>query len=288
MFYLSDFDGTRPLFSYNLVGTHDCATKYVMFSRATKCQNMTIAEQLESGVRVLDIRVAPLFGKLALVHAVALIFKNKSKRLLWLDDVLNDCYDFLNNNPREVIVFQFKSDFFDSELLEKKCAKIFYNKYIKGNENRWFLENRVPTLDEARGKLVLLRRCTAHKGADKNNFGIDFSKWVDQDTAIPDSLVLKTNSADNAEFLIQDRYKYGAKERWEKCIEPMFGSSGEFDGRYKLLYTSTSGGGNPEENAGYINKRILSLELEKGKYYGIVYFDFVTGELVKKIRETNC
>lgn len=41
----------------NLAGTHDSATAYVSFSKWAKCQLNPIDKQLETGVRLLDIRL---------------------------------------------------------------------------------------------------------------------------------------------------------------------------------------------------------------------------------------
>ncbi len=54
---MKGLDGSRPVFEYNIVGTHDSVTQYVQFSYITKCQNMSIYEQLCIGIRMLDIRV---------------------------------------------------------------------------------------------------------------------------------------------------------------------------------------------------------------------------------------
>ena len=64
--WMKGLDGSRPVFEYNIVGTHDSVTQYVQFSYITKCQNMSIYEQLCIGIRMLDIRV-----------------KNEGERLKW-------------------------------------------------------------------------------------------------------------------------------------------------------------------------------------------------------------
>ena len=179
--WMKGLDGSRPVFKYNIVGTHDSVTQYVQFSYITKCQNMSIYEQLCIGIRMLDIRVKNEGERLKMVHAFAKVFNtpNHFGKQMDLADVLDHCYRFLKENPSETILFQFKND--SGSGYEKSFDNLFYT-YIKGNTDKWFLENRVPTLDEARGKIILIRRCPMENRKDFTplNTGIDFSHWKEQ------------------------------------------------------------------------------------------------------------
>ena len=85
------------------------------------------------------------------------------------------CADFLKKNPGETVLFQLKEGngktgtvFFDA----------FYEQCIKGQEDIWFLENRIPTLGEVRGKIVLLRVVKADRSKfDDQNSGLDFGAY---------------------------------------------------------------------------------------------------------------
>ena len=68
-----------------------------------------------------------------------------------MGDVLSQCYRFLDECPGEAVVFQFKND--NGKENEQCFDNLFYT-YIKGKEPYWYLEDRVPTLGAARGKLV--------------------------------------------------------------------------------------------------------------------------------------
>lgn len=50
-------------------------------------------------------------------------------------DVLGHCYRFLDENPSEAIVFQFKND--SGKEMEKCFDNLFFT-YIKDNEEKWF------------------------------------------------------------------------------------------------------------------------------------------------------
>lgn len=288
--WMAELDGDKNLFEYTLPGTHDCVTQYVQFPKKFRCQNLNIYEQLNIGVRALDIRVKSLDNRLGMVHGVVKAFNNPGVNSNQMDmgDVLTRVYRFLAENPSETVVFQFKNDLNNER---EKCFNNLFYTYIKGNEDKWFLENRVPTLDEARGKIVLLRRCKMDEENEEftdENTGLDFSEWVEQDTAVPEPLTLETNSTDNAVFVIQDRFKYKPEERWEECLKPFLDSMEAFSGTYVINYTSTAGGNlGPQGNATILNPLFMDYPLSKDKYYGTIYFDFPDTKLTAKIIEHN-
>lgn len=288
--WLSNIDDNKDLLSINIPGTHDCVTQYVQFSHISKCQEMDIYSQLYLGVRALDIRVQSNNNTLKMVHGIAKA-RNKANPFspqMDMSDVLEQCYRFLNENPSETIIFQFKND---SNKEREHCFDLLYKEYISKNQDKWYLKNQVPDLKEARGKIVLLRRCKMYdnkEGYNINNSGIDFSNWIEQDTAVPEPLTLETKSTDNAVFIIQDRFKYKPIPRWSECIKPFLDERTAFDGTYIICYLSTAGGlKGPKANAKYINPMFMKYPLNKNNYYGTVYLDFPTKELTSRIIELN-
>ncbi len=287
--WMKNLDFDIPVLRYNIPGTHDCVTQYVQFPHISRCQNMNIFEQLCLGVRALDIRVASSGERLVMVHGIAKAFNspNRLGKQMDLADVLSHCYRFLEENPSETVIFQFKND---SNKENEKCFDNLLYTYIKGNENRWFTENRVPSLGEAKGRIILIRRCKAEQSHDftDSDMGIDFSKWVEQDTAVPEPLLLETSGKFKETFMVQDRFKYKPIPRWNECIKPFLDSAAPFDGRYIINYLSTAGGlKGPERNARYINAQFMKYPLDKSNYYGTIYCDFPTKALICKIIETN-
>lgn len=287
--WMKELEDNREILRLNICGTHDCVTQYVQFSHISKCQNMNIYEQLCLGIRALDIRVQSSGDRLKMVHGIAKAFNtpNHFSHQMDMADVLNHCYRFLDENKSEAIIFQFKND---SGKENEKCFDNLFNTYISKNPNKWFLENRSPLLAEARGKIILIRRC---KMADRKNYtdkntGIDFSKWVEQDNLSPKPLTLKTSGENEMTFIVQDRFKYKPEPRWNDCIKPFLDTMTAFNGTYIINYLSTAGGiKGPYNNSKYINPRFLDYPLDKEKYYGTIYTDFPTEKLVRKITETN-
>ena len=287
--WMKDINDENEVLKLNLIGTHDCVTQYIQFSHISKCQNRNIYEQLLLGIRALDIRVESRGDRLKMVHGVAKAFNKRSyfSAQMDMEDVLNHCYRFLDENKSETVIFQFKND---SRKEMEKCFDLMLNNYIKKNPEKWFLENRSPKLGEVRGKIVFIRRCAMDttKGYNINETGIDFSNWVEQDTAVPEPLTLNTSGEFEIKFIIQDRFKYKPEPRWYECIKPFLDSMGKFDGKYIINYLSTAGGfKGPKNNAKFINPKFMEYELKKGYYYGTIYTDFPTKELSEKIIKTN-
>ncbi len=286
--WLSEKDGKKELFSLNIPATHDSSTNFVQFSYIAKCQNLSIYEQLNLGIRALDIRVQIKKGRLKMVHSIAKVFTDsKHFRQMDLSDVLEQCYAFLEKNSTETIIFMFKND--NSKNFEKSFD-ILYNTYIKENKSKWFLENRSPLLKEARGKIVLLRRCKRfdRKEYTDINTGIDFSHWTEQTEKEPFPLPLETGGKHKMTFLIQDRFKYAPKQRWSEVIKPFLDGAEAFDGIYLINYLSTAGGiKGPKGNAKYINSKFSKYALSDKCFYGLIFMDFPEKSIVRKIINSN-
>lgn len=285
----SNIDDNALLLALNMPGTHDCVARYIQLSHFSKCQDRSIYDQLSIGIRCLDIRVCASGTRLKMVHGIAKAYNTPNRLSPQMDmaDVLSQCYRFLNENPSEAIVFQFKND---SGKEMEQCFDNLFSTYISADKDKWFLENRSPKMGEVRGKIVLIRRCARADRAVYNdtNTGIDFSRWVEQDTAVPEPLELQTGGACSMTFIIQDRYKYKPVPRWSECIKPFLDSMTAFSGTYVIDYLSTAGGlKGPYHNAKYINSAFLSYPLDRSRYYGTIYLDFPTEELTKKIISTN-
>ncbi|MBQ7601131.1 MAG: hypothetical protein IJU49_03075, partial [Lachnospiraceae bacterium] len=110
----------KKLSEIRIPGVHDAATENVELAFVTRCQEHSIKKLLTDGFRYLDIRLAiekkangeGTDQKLRFVHGPM-----KCKTGFWpwvsnlyLDDVLKDCYEFLENHPDETILFAVKQE----------------------------------------------------------------------------------------------------------------------------------------------------------------------------------
>ena len=191
--WMKHMDGLRLVSELTIPGTHDSATGSSGYredaSSWVTTQSLSVAEQLRVGVRFLDIRAQLSGNELILMHAVA-----KLGLTLW--DVVLDCRDFLRESPSECILFSLKK-----ELEDERSVFSFEQAFcaiLKKDCSIWFMENQLPTLDEVRGKLVLLRRFPLL--SETQFLGID-ARFTDNDL-----FEYEFNQPLNQKFLCQDHY----------------------------------------------------------------------------------
>ena len=92
--WMSALDDGVKLNELVLPGTHDSATQYVQLGFFSKCQALSIGEQLEAGARYLDIRLGDAetgedFPKL--MHGFTKCKRSVLGGTLYLDEVLQQC-----------------------------------------------------------------------------------------------------------------------------------------------------------------------------------------------------
>ncbi len=225
---------------------------------------------LKIGVRVFDLRVD---GE-KMVHSFTKCKKSRFGKALTVYDVTQDIFSFLEQNPSEAVVAFFKDD---GKISGQECLAIL-KKIIAGSPEKWWLENEIPTLSQARGKIILLNRIDS-------SIGIDFSKMPYQGGG-------KSGEAQDfspngqATVTVQDRYTLPRRRKWEAAVLPLLGANES----EKLILNHLSSAGLPfipRFNARYINKRFLKHPLKENGYYGWLMLDFINSELAEKIIKTN-
>lgn len=274
--WMKNIGDEKLLSEINIPGTHDSGTKYCSFSLFSRCQNKSISEQLEIGIRVFDIRV----DKMTLCHSFCKCRKSFIGKTLTLNDVLDDMFSFLNKNPSETILMFFKMDNGKDSSL---CFDLLYDNFIKTNPEKWYLENKIPTLGEVRGKIVLLKR--AESKYEKS--GIDFNTMPYQgDTKTADWQNFSPNGVDDV--IIQDRYMLTRKRKWKEAVKPLLKEGESL--KESMIFNFLSSAGFPLVplfNASYVNRQFRKYSLTKGNYYGVIMIDFANEKITEKIIETN-
>jgi hypothetical protein len=148
MFYISNWmslvDGSKKLSELSIPGTHDSAARYGGPLFVT--QSHSLREQLNSGVRFLDIRCRHIEDVFAIHHD--LVFEH-----LFFGDVKNICRAFLAEHRQETIIISVKEEYTADSNTQSFEAT--FDKYVREDPALWYLENRIPTLNEVRGKIVL-------------------------------------------------------------------------------------------------------------------------------------
>ena len=276
----------------NLPGTHDSCTCCVQFAFISKCQSMSITEQFNCGIRLLDVRVEKDGKKLKLVHDIA-DCKNAQKKSekLYLDSVINDCRKFLTENPTETILFSYKRD---DGANQEETFDTFFENYLK-NDPIWYTENRVPILKEVRGKIVLLNRDNIDKSNGKYddfNTGIILSTWVYQKENVERiyevaELLNRDGAITGKTFTVQDLYGLTPQKKWDLAVAPFIKSPPKTDGILITFFSCGSIFYNPKRSAKYINKNLADITLKKAKKYGWIIMDYPTEKFINEIINSN-
>ena len=307
---MSYLDDNLKISQINLPGTHDSGTKIVKLSFidatiSAQCQNTTITEQLNNGIRFLDIRLEDDGEKLRLVHGET-DCKSENGKNLYLDEVLKNCYDFLNAHPTETIVMSMKKD--DGETEDAQIETYIHN-YIKENPEYWYLQNGSANLKDVRKKIVLSRRYHSASDDYAGDKGVRLF-WNDQkgsDMVTPPwSGPERVSKYGWLRFCVQDRYEYKKDNKWtvvKQGLDNPPHTTNEVvkaeDGKdititpettYFLNFMSTAGDNNPKTSASSINANFLDYnngKLDYGKNYGWIIMDFATEELARHVYQSN-
>ncbi|RKF65648.1 1-phosphatidylinositol phosphodiesterase [Golovinomyces cichoracearum] len=212
--WMSSIEDDIPLSALSIPGTHNSPTCYTAFP-SVRCQAVGVKKQLRNGIRFIDIRVQPESPEdpskdnLILVHSAFPVSLTGNK---YLRDVIKTIYDFLDNNPSETVILSLKREGVGKST-DQQLSKILHDHYVK-DQSRWFTEDRIPTLGEARKKIVLIRRFSLDASLEGDNgrrigCGIDAENW-------PDNCADGTCRGGN--FRIQDFYALSASASIEKKI----------------------------------------------------------------------
>ncbi|KAH9063751.1 PLC-like phosphodiesterase [Lactarius deliciosus] len=176
--FLSDLPDTTPLYSLCLPGTHDTLAFYGW--PVSQCQSVTtpLLVQLNCGIRLLDIRLAKKHGQL-------LVYHGQYPQRTTFQSILADLHTFLTSpvSARETIVVSIKQEDYDTHSSADFSALV--REEIEGSPGgmgMWYLENRIPTLGEVRGKSIMFSRFGGDGAAWENGLegmGIHPTNWPD-------------------------------------------------------------------------------------------------------------
>jgi len=154
--WMKSIDDTLSLSQITIPGTHDSGadkhSSYVSWPiwHHVICQDFKIPNQLRLGVRWFDIRLNyDAWGELVVYHGSFYLSK-------YFSDVLDWALNFLHNHPSETVILMIKQESTHSSAEEFGQA-VYTCIEQKGLDN-FFLEFRVPTLKEVRGKIYIVRR----------------------------------------------------------------------------------------------------------------------------------
>jgi 1-phosphatidylinositol phosphodiesterase len=267
MSYVSD--GLK-LSELTIPGTHNtCATQTI-----AKCQSMPLRDQLNAGVRFLDVRCRHIEDRFDIYHSS---FDLNQRFDL---DVAHVCVEFLKSNPSETLVM-----LASTEHLPKNNTLAFddvFHRYVEVHRSFWYLSEHVPTLRECRGRIVLLRRFRS----DRRPFGIDMSGWHHNGPC-------HIKNHPHHKFHVQDVFKLTANQKWQHVKETLgvvTSSSNEMPHTMYLNYCSAQNWPlqPPFIIAMVVNRQLKAYLDEREKsgskcQLGVIILDFVNPGLVEKL-----
>lgn len=184
-------DDNKYLDELSIPGTHDSGTCSVdndtePQSSQAKCQQDYIPTQLLEGIRYFDIRLGrnDENGDPGIDHGRCYLLK-KDGGFMHLSDVIGYFKTFLNENPSEALIMLASrgNDEATDESVTTAFAKVMHD-----NPDLFYTSSRIPTLNEVRGKIVLLRRFVlAGNSVSSHTWGLDLTQWDDKIAAHTDS-----------------------------------------------------------------------------------------------------
>jgi 1-phosphatidylinositol phosphodiesterase len=277
--WMGAFPGSTSVADLSIPGTHDTGATIDMpgTTGTTKCQNLSIADQLATGVRYLDIRVQNLANKLEVYHLTV-------DQQLTFDSVLQTITTFFAANPSETLVMSVKEETPDPQTGSTNTFAQTFDAYTAQNAGLWYLGDSIPTLAQARGKIVLLRRF----GATTSPEGIDATSWADNTSF--------TIANGNATLQIQDYYQVtddpskwtAIKDLFAFALQPDAGAGALFLNNTSAYLQLDSGLEDILFVSNVINPELTTYftGAAPGRY-GIVGMDFVDSAKASLILRTN-
>ena len=160
---------SAALSELSIPGTHESLALYEPLVGTAKCQVLSLAAQLDAGVRYVDVRCRHLENAFQIFHGP--VFEQQT-----FDDVVATVLGFLDEHPSETLIMSIKEE--STPDGSTRSFEDTFASYVARAPDRWYLGTSLPRLGEARGKIVLLRRFSATSSA----LGIDASSWADDTT----------------------------------------------------------------------------------------------------------
>lgn len=256
--WMAALNDSLSLAEVSMPGTHDTVSFYG--GDLVQTQSWSLIGQLRAGVRFLDIRCRHYFDTLPIYHGSVYQYT-------FFDHVLQDVLEFLASFPTEAVIMRVKGEYIAEGNNETMFETV--SKYLRiFRWNNFWLANRIPTLGECRGKIVIVQDFVGPV------IGLQYS-----------------------ELNVEDHWEVWALFYWEldekwNHIRRHLGETERGD-KSKMYITFTCGVGTmafPYAVAWRVNHRLLEYLVEEGqslKRVGIIGMDFPGGRLIEKIIQIN-
>ena len=290
------------LSSINIPATHDTGTAGVVEDLVpsvsiTSCQNLYYDEQLNMGARSFDIRANATkddasAADVKIVHGGELWqCQEKNGNDLTLQSILDTSRGFLEKHKSETVILTVKPDAGSTIGLEHAVAE-----FIEKNKDKVYSGGDIPSMKEARGKIIFLRRFNLTKNYDSSverAMGFNLTNW--DDIKYKDyKYAYKLYDDGKNHVYIQDAYNTYGSEKWPYILETMKQTTGQDTSHpieynsWVFNYTSCSQGA-PLGLTQEINPRLFKDEDNciDTRFLGTVMLNFIDEPMSRLIYETN-
>ena len=304
--WMADIPDDALLSSVNIPATHDTGTAGVVQDlvaslSVTSCQNLYYDEQLNVGARSFDIR-----GNATKDNASAADVKiihggdtwqcqEKDGSDLTLQSIFNTSLAFLEKHPSETIILTIKPDDGSTVGMEHAVAE-----FVKNHQEKVYTDGDIPSMKEARGKIVLIRRFKLtqnYEAWQTRAMGLDLTNW--DDVSYRDyKYAYKTYDDGKNRVYIQDAYNtYDCdiySKKWEYIAGTMKQTTGidtshPIDSNSWVFNYTSCANGIPLNMTRDINSDLYKDKENciDNRFLGTVMLNFIDEPMSRLIYETN-
>lgn len=280
--WMKSVSNNTLLCNINIPGTHDSGTRYteaLITGIVASCQDDSITQQLNKGIRYLDLRVDT---DMNINHAGVLCYTKIltiSKYKLTLSKVLNKVNSFLKEHPSETVIVQIKKEGKENKNKDfvtevNKVLSKYSSLYSKSEDI-----NKLK-LGDVRGKFIVFSR-------DKHpDSAYQYKGW-------PDNCKFAEKKIENSKMFLQDNYEAKSKSEKIDVIKDFYNkvwlqNSDILYSSYIINFISCVGGYIPEIIANKVNSEFEKFVKQNlDKKFGIVLMDVPNQDIISTIYNTN-
>ena len=274
--WMKDIPDAAKISSLSIPGSHDSGALHSIADLAGKCQDLSISEQLNAGVRFFDVRLQQYNDQLRVVHGIV-------DQKLNFSSLLKDFSSFLNKYPSEGLIVSIKKegDAVNTNISFDESLK----REIAEYSSLWDTSRTLPsTLSQLRGKIYLISRY------ENNSIGLPaYEGWLDPDS----SAISNTFDILSSNLHVQDYYQVkdieNKKTEILNCLDYSYNNISQLTLNFSSCYFLNSF---PPTYAGTTAKEINNwfieqIETKDRNNLGIIVSDFVTSDFAQAIYTRN-
>ncbi len=297
--WMQDIPDDRSLKDITIPGTHDSGTKDIgdpiqqvkekIFRPWAKTQTKSIREQLDEGIRLLDIRISYDSGTIMLYHGSGFCACTCN---LSLKDAIGAVLQFLADHPSETVIVSLKNE--DGSNMSDKYRNMV-SVIIDGfkSNDMVYAGKEIPTLGAVRGKMVILNRLNE---CNFNDVGLVYNDCIIEDhfdKFADDKKAAIETALTNIENNVNDPNKIAITYTSTNPLTSISLSGFSwYDYILNPIGVATSIaaqliGSEIENTSSTINSYLMNRDMSKAGCYGWLFMDMPSNELINKVYSIN-